>query len=250
MNEKGELIQFNGRSVEVRRRPYQRSLSLKVKLSGRLRVTCGLHVKAGVIEHFLLHHHAFIEKSLREVGDLRTRFPKIEFVSGDLLMLGGREVPLQVVWSWNKRPLVEFLDDSVELKIHVGASREQRQKAVARAYKNLAKQILPARLAYWAELMKLNPQGISVRGQRTRWGSCSPDGKINLNWKLVGAPADVIDYVLIHELAHLEQANHSPRFWQIVERYCSDYRIRRKWLRTHQYKLEFLESKSELHAQD
>lgn len=72
---------------------------------------------------------------------------------------------------------------------------------------------------------------ISIRGQKTRWGSCSRLGNLNFNWKLIMAPQAVIDYIVIHELAHLKEMNHSSRFWSLVESLCPDYKKHRKWLK-------------------
>jgi predicted metal-dependent hydrolase len=74
-------------------------------------------------------------------------------------------------------------------------------------------------------------KAVTVRAQRTRWGSCSPTGRISLNWRLLQLPPSVSDYVLLHELAHLTHLNHSARFWREVERICPWHREARAWLR-------------------
>jgi predicted metal-dependent hydrolase len=74
-------------------------------------------------------------------------------------------------------------------------------------------------------------RGVTVRSQRTRWGSCSPSGRISLNWRLVQMPESVRDYVLLHELTHLLHLNHSKRFWRELERVCPWHRDARGWLK-------------------
>ena len=74
---------------------------------------------------------------------------------------------------------------------------------------------------------------ITIRGQKTRWGSCSPKGSLSFNWKLLMAPEPVIDYVVVHELAHLKELNHGRKFWQVVAEYCPRWREHKKWLRQH-----------------
>lgn len=98
-------------------------------------------------------------------------------------------------------------------------------------YLKQAKSFLPERLTYWSEKMNLKFNRVSIRGQRTRWGSCSRSGAISLNWKLMIFPLGIIDYVLIHELAHLRYPNHSRAFWNLVTSYCPDYREHRKALK-------------------
>jgi predicted metal-dependent hydrolase len=80
---------------------------------------------------------------------------------------------------------------------------------------------------------------VSVKEQKSRWGSCSRAGNLNFNWRLLLAPLPVLDYVVVHELAHLKEANHGPRFWALVASVCPDYRVHRRWLREHGHELRF-----------
>ncbi|MEP7310519.1 MAG: SprT family zinc-dependent metalloprotease [Acidobacteriota bacterium] len=96
-----------------------------------------------------------------------------------------------------------------------------------------AKHELPTRLLELAALHGLNVSRVSVRNQRWRWGSCSRNGHICLNWRLVQMPPSVRDYVMIHELMHLKRMDHSPRFWTLVAAACPDYAAARDWLRHH-----------------
>jgi predicted metal-dependent hydrolase len=90
---------------------------------------------------------------------------------------------------------------------------------------------LPPRLLEMAAQHGLTVTGVSIRNQRTRWGSCGRDGKISLNWRLVLMPPSVRDYVLIHELMHLRRLDHSPAYWKLVAAACPGYRDARQWLR-------------------
>jgi hypothetical protein len=100
-----------------------------------------------------------------------------------------------------------------------------------RALRARAQAELPPRLLDLAHQHGLQVARISVRNQRTRWGSCGRDGHISLNWRLVLMPASVRDYVLIHELMHLRRLDHSPAYWRLVAGACPDYREARHWLR-------------------
>jgi predicted metal-dependent hydrolase len=107
-----------------------------------------------------------------------------------------------------------------------GMAPDVRRDLLARA-----KRELPARLLELAARHGLTVARISVRNQRWRWGSCSPNGHICLNWRLVQMPTFVRDYVMIHELMHLKRLDHSPRFWKLVADACPDYAAARVWLR-------------------
>ena len=100
------------------------------------------------------------------------------------------------------------------------------------ALRERARAELPPRLMEIAAAHALTVTGVSIRNQRTRWGSCGRDGNISLNWRLVLMPPAVRDYVLIHELMHLRQQNHSRRFWRLVEAACPAFRDAERWLRT------------------
>lgn len=108
--------------------------------------------------------------------------------------------------------------------------------------KSLAKARLPTRFHYWSDVMELKASRITLRDAKTRWGSCSAEGSIMLNWRLILAPRSVQDYVIIHELSHLKHFNHSADFWHLVEKYCPNEKNGRKesekWLKIHGIKLQ------------
>ncbi len=107
-------------------------------------------------------------------------------------------------------------------------SDADRREAIARARREL-----PKRLRELACALGLTVTRISIRNQRWRWGSCSPNGHICLNWRLIDMPAWVRDYVLVHELMHLKRLDHSRKFWALVAQQCPDYQAARRWLREH-----------------
>lgn len=109
--------------------------------------------------------------------------------------------------------------------VHV-ITDEERREGIARARK-----IFPERVTYFAERMGVTYNRITIREQKTRWGSCSSAGNLNFNWKLVLMPPELLDYVVVHELAHRKEMNHSPRFWAVVEKELPDYRERREKLK-------------------
>jgi predicted metal-dependent hydrolase len=99
------------------------------------------------------------------------------------------------------------------------------------ALRRRAERELPARLRDLAVRHEFSPRHVTIRDQRSRWGSCSPSGDISLNWRLVLMPDYVRDYVLLHELAHLQIADHSRRFWRLMSKICPEWPIARRWLR-------------------
>ena len=127
---------------------------------------------------------------------------------------------------------------------HVRKMQQRKQESEKSQAKELSKQeikylvtkakrVIPQRVNYYAEKMGLSYGRITIRLQKSRWGSCSGKGNLNFNCLLVKAPEEVMDYVVVHELCHLKEMNHSPRFWSEVEKVLPDYRERRKWLKDH-----------------
>jgi predicted metal-dependent hydrolase len=142
---------------------------------------------------------------------------------------------------------VQHNEAQKELCISVNQSppfTEQKEKMIWNGirdyYAKKGHEVIPDRVKYYAQLMKLFPKKITLRAQKTRWGSCTSEGHISLNWRLMGAPLAVLDYVVIQELAHLKHPNHSKAFWSLVEAHCPGFRIQEAWLKNHQSKLRFL----------
>ncbi len=140
---------------------------------------------------------------------------------------------------------VPFLDHSLVLRAQVDRVRVHRRgnellvpagdarPALERWYRRTARDEIAPRLERSAAALGVTHGPISIRGQRTRWGSCSPSGAVSFNWRLLLAPEAVLDYVIWHEACHLSVMDHSPRFWALVERHVPDYRRPRRWLRDH-----------------
>lgn len=100
-------------------------------------------------------------------------------------------------------------------------------------YVSIARDIFTRKTAYYARIMGISYGRITIREQKTRWGSCSSKGNLNFNWRLILAPEEVLDYVVVHELAHRREMNHSKAFYAVVESVLPDYRQARRWLRDH-----------------
>ncbi|WP_047392668.1 M48 family metallopeptidase [Chitinibacter sp. ZOR0017] len=131
-----------------------------------------------------------------------------------------------------------------EAELHLAAAREDLlTPALVRFYQRSARAYFAERVPFWAARMGLQPQRILLTSARTRWGSCTSQGAIRLNWRLLQAPAAVIDYVIIHELAHLREMNHSAQFWALVAQACPDWRQYRAWLKTHGQALMVLDQR-------
>lgn len=110
---------------------------------------------------------------------------------------------------------------------------DTQRAALTRRYIDAAKEYFPKRVAYFHQFTGGTYSRITIRDQKTRWGSCSSKGTLSFNWRLMLAPPAILDYVVVHELCHLRHMDHSPAFWQAVGEVFPDYASARKWLRKH-----------------
>lgn len=116
-------------------------------------------------------------------------------------------------------------------KIENTTSLNQLSNAQVQELAEQALKVLPERVAYFAKSINVSYGRITIRNQKTRWGSCSSKGNLNFNCMLMLMPPQIQDYVVVHELCHRKEMNHSPEFWSEVEKVLPDYRERKKWLK-------------------
>jgi predicted metal-dependent hydrolase len=121
--------------------------------------------------------------------------------------------------------------------VRVTAGRDGLRSTLERRYRIEARKKIEQKVENQSRAMGLSYRRITIKSQKTLWGSCSRKHNLNFNWRLIMAPEPVIDYVVIHELAHIKVMNHSKRFWQMVEKYCPDWPKYRTWLREHSLEL-------------
>ena len=154
------------------------------------------------------------------------RFP---MTAGMAVSVEGRQLTLRLERAASRS--AHFEDDVVLLRgpdLSPDAVREQLREALI----DRAKARIMDRLDHYMPLIGRRPGRVTIREQRTKWGSCSGQGNLNFNWKLIMAPPEALDYVVIHELCHLYEFNHSPKFWECVARYQPDYATWRDFLRS------------------
>lgn len=154
--------------------------------------------------------------------------------AGTLVWFRGQPVPLEVV-SLPDHPVgeVKLADFSCKIPTHRGPEAVDLRRAVEHELYQLARRELPVHVKKFVAATGIEIARVSVRNQRTRWGSCSRRGLISLNWRLIQTPDFVRDYIILHELAHRRHLNHSTRFWDEVERLCPEWKAAEAWIRQH-----------------
>jgi predicted metal-dependent hydrolase len=217
------FLQIGARTVPllVVRNPRARRYLLRVLSDGSARVTIPRGGSRGEAQSFVERNRDWLQRQLEAVHS-RPRVPAAWPV-GTEIFLRGERVRLEAGDGGH----VRLGGEALALN---GATGDLRP-AVERHLRQLAVVELPARVAELAAKHQLVVQRVTVRNQRVRWGSCSRRGTLSLNWRLLQLPLFVRDYIILHELAHLRELNHSNRFWQEVERLCPEYLVAEKWLK-------------------
>ncbi|MBS1198105.1 MAG: hypothetical protein H6R18_1890 [Proteobacteria bacterium] len=219
-------ITLGGRDIPYAliRRP-RKTIGLAIDHRG-LRVSAPPRASLGDVEALLAQHGNWVLKKLDtwQSAPLATGF---EIVDGASLPWLGGDLRLTLACGRNQ---IIWSGDSQTLTLALAAGRSP-QALLERALRERAGDVLYGRLVHYAKLLGVAVPALALSSARTRWGSCSSQGVIRLNWRLGHFPLPVIDYVVAHEVAHLKEMNHSPRFWAVVEQLCPDWRQRRLELR-------------------
>lgn len=211
--------------IFVRNRRARRYI-LQLRPDGVARVTIPRGGSAAEARRFVERHRSWLERELQRLP-ARSAGGK-EWVVGTEILLRGERVKIESANS--SEPGEVRLGNEVVAVIESGADL---RASVECHLRGLAARELPPRVTELATGLELTVRRVAVRNQRSRWGSCSRRGVISLNWRLIQMPRFVSDYIILHELMHLREMNHSPRYWRQVERVCPNYLAAERWLKQH-----------------
>lgn len=203
--------------VEMTFRRSQRAKRLRLRVAeGKLEVVVPLRVSRAEAWRLVREHEEWIVKHVQSHLDQLPPDDQGVFFCGERHGLRFVEGARRGV----------FVSDGV-ISVFGADPGEQLRKWLQRQ----AAQAVNDALDTYTAQMGLHPVKVSLRDQKTKWGACTSRGTLTFNWRLVMAPPEVLEYVVIHELAHLQELNHSARFWAIVEAHCPGHKVHKKWLR-------------------
>ena len=230
-----QAIVVNGTALPLQlvRNPRARRYVLRLGHDGIVRVTVprgGSNAEARNVAH---KHLAWLERQIakrrEEAGRDHT------WRHGTAIWFRGESVTLEVV----EGDTVRWLHFA-EISFAVDSTHTDLRPVVERHLLKLARAELPGRTLELAAQHGFTVKSVSIRNQRSRWGSCSRQATISLNWRLVQMPPAVRDYIILHELAHLRVMNHSAKYWRVVAQLCPDYRAAEAWLKANGKQLQWL----------
>jgi len=224
----GEFLAVGSRQVPIVliRNPRAHRYVLRLRRDGVARVTVPRGGSAGEARKFVERNRPWLEQQLQKMAALPEE--RRELRLGTEVLFRGEMVKIESVNN-GATGQIRFGSEVVAVANPAGDLRVP----IVRHLRKLAAVEFPPVVLSFAAIHGLVVKRVTVRDQRSRWGSCSRRGTISLNWRLIQAPPFVRDYLILHELAHLREMNHSPRFWREVERLCPNYKIAELWLRKH-----------------
>jgi predicted metal-dependent hydrolase len=206
-------------------RSKRKTLALVVRPDGSLLVRAPWRTPKYMIQEFVEKNRKWIETKQAQALAVLPTAPR-QYVPGEMFLYLGTSYPLELV-DGQREPL--RLDDG---KFKLALSRQgDGASAFERWYREQARQVLTARVEFFARQFDFQYKRIRITSARTRWGSCSATGSLSFSWRLILAPLAVVDYVVVHELVHTVFHNHSKQFWDRVGTVMPDFPKHRRWLR-------------------
>lgn len=225
-------------SYVLSRSSRRRTLVISVDESAQVAVASPHYVAQQDIERFIQTKQDWVFLKIREAQANQQYVQRRQFDVGDQFLFLGKSYPMGVAEQAKKRSTICFDGDKWQVQVPQGLSTQDRRghvrKRLLEWYRMQAQEVLGGRIFHFARLIGVEPKEIAVRTQKRMWGCCDYRAKkIHLNWQIILSPMAVIDYVVVHELCHLIEPNHSKRFWQEVQQILPDFNRQRQWLKRH-----------------
>jgi predicted metal-dependent hydrolase len=195
------------------------------------------------IEKFLYQKKTWILNKLNYLESITPTNSKRSFSNGQKLLLLGKEIQIMEIPSPGKRIQLDYSNGTFNIRLpqnfDSNLHRKKLKNHFIKFYKQYALDIIRNRVGEFSSRMGISPSDVKIRTYKSRWGACKDDGTLIFNWKLIQAPIEIVDYVIVHELSHLKYMNHSAQYWEIVSGICPDYKKYQKWLKNNILRLRF-----------
>lgn len=223
-----ERLTVGGVAVAVKRTNRKKTAAIKVE-KGQVEIVVPKRLGSDQVREFLLSKERWIMNKLKLQSHANQNVER-KFQSGEPCLLLGKTLTLDV--SLGGYEFVELSEDKLLLYVKPSNNHASYKKQLLSTwYRQNATRLLNDKVITFCASIGVNPQSVIVKQYKSRWGSCHANGRISFNWKIIMAPEEVVDYVVVHELCHLIHFNHSSAFWQEVERHLPDYRQSKRWLK-------------------
>lgn len=187
-------------------------------------------------EELLKDNAAWLIEKKQKYDTYREQIPDRAYEEGAMFPYLGEEYEVVI----ERRSSSQIEDETFRLAEH-HVEQTSVKRALETLYRRKARETFEERAEHYATEIGVAYEQIHIRNQKTKWGSCSSTGTLSLNWRLMMAPLEIVDYIVIHELAHLLEANHSDSFWALVAEYDPEYEAHAQWLEENSTQLIFSE---------
>jgi len=214
-------------------RSKRRSIALEIGPDGTFTVRAPHFVAEQAIQEFISRKRKWIDKIYNRTRQRLSLFRPKQFIEGERFLYLGNEYTLHIAQDMYGKLLFEerfILNERYLPDARILFERWYREEAFM---------LFTLRCKFYAGNMGVRYNSINLSGAKHRWGSCRPNGNLRFNWRLIMAPKDIIDYVVVHELAHLVEPDHSNRFWTVIDKIFQNHPEAKKWLKDNQFRLNF-----------
>jgi predicted metal-dependent hydrolase len=211
-------------------------MTLLITREGRVVIRAPLRTPSGEIDRFYVSRQAWIERKIngREMREESAIKPR-DFIAGEEFFYLGEAYPLELSDSIGIRKALMLSHGKFVL---AREKAPQAKEVFVKWYRERAREVIEERVRFCSRFGRA-PAGITITGSWQRYGSCSPINSLSFSWRLLMAPYPVIDYIIIHELAHIREKNHSIKFWTYLESLMPGYKTQKVWLRENSHLLRF-----------
>ena len=232
-----ERVEFGNLDLEVQieRTNRKRTISLQVK-DNKLIVKAPRTASRQSLDDLIQRKQSWIKKrAILNVEERKLRNRK--FIDNEKFYFKGNEYRLALIFGGKEEVKISEGFLIVTCKDDRAMGSKEVKTFIEDWYVRESTKILNTRTYEFAKKMKVEPSAITVKNYASKWGSCTASNKISYNWRIIMAPDCIVDYLIIHELCHIIEHNHSKNFWYQVGKYCEDFKKKRKWLRENGHKL-------------
>lgn len=216
-------------------RKKKKNIAIQITPDGIVRVTSPEYIEDSYIYDVVYKRADWIISKLKLVKDMNNTILNKVYSKGDGIVYQGKEYKLKVIDEDKVQEGIKLKCGEFEVRVNAELDDNEKEKHIREKlrewYKHEAFKVFKERTRFYSEILRLYPNNIRVKEQKSLWGSCSSKNNINFNWKLIMAPEAVLDYIVVHELCHLKHRDHSKNFWNLVEKIIPDYKEKRKWLK-------------------
>ena len=221
--------------VVVRSKKRKKTISLQVRANGTAVFYVPHRTPIPEIDKFVREKERWLWRKIRENGERQKEIKTKKYVTGETLFFLGEPYPLKIgAVTDGCDKLAFFCGQFVLASDKISQGRE----LFVDWYRKSAQRYIGEKVDHYSQTLKLITRGIRISNARFRWGSCSQDNHLYFSWRLIMAPCPVIDYLVVHELAHLQEKNHSGLFWDLVGNTITDYKKQRIWLKDNGHTLD------------